>query len=75
VAPNEDDQAEPVKLLEVNEDTVERGVEPIRFGPDPENQVLFASVVVDVSPREFGMILAGQLALPHNWKLGPKLIG
>ncbi|MCX5672128.1 MAG: hypothetical protein NTU94_12490 [Planctomycetota bacterium] len=75
LGPNEDDEGEPLKLLEVNENTVEQGIEPIRFGPDPASEVPFASVVVDVSPREFEMIRQGKLALPHGWKLGAKLIG
>jgi len=75
LSPNEDDEGEPLKLLEVNENTVEQGIEPIGFGPDPAGEVPFASVVVDVSPREFEMISQGKLALPHGWKLGARLIG
>jgi hypothetical protein len=75
LSPNEDDEGEPIKLLEVNENTVEQGIEPIRFGPDPASDMHFASVVVDVSPREFALILQGKLALPHGWRLGAKLIG
>jgi hypothetical protein len=73
-AADEDAPGEPVKLLEVNENTVERGVEPIRFGPDPDGGVPFASIVVDVSPREFEQIRTGRLPLPHGWQLGDKLI-
>ncbi len=74
VAPKEDDDEEPVKLLEVNENTVERGVEPLFFGPHRTTGG-FPLVVVDVTPREFDLILKNQLPLPHGWKLGPKLGG
>jgi hypothetical protein len=72
---NEDSDAEPIKLLEVNENTVEQGIEPIRFGPDEASGVYFASVVVDVSPREFEAIQQRRLSLPHGWSVGLKLIG
>ena len=71
---NEDDDDEPVKLLEVNENTVERGVEPILFGPHPTTGN-FALVVVDLTPREFDQLRRGELVLPDGWRLGPKLIG
>ena len=75
ITANEGSDAEPIKLLEVNENTVEQGIEPIRFGPDEAGGVYFASVVVDVSPREFEAIRQGRLSLPPGWSVGPKLIG
>ncbi len=69
----EDDPDEPLKLLEVNPNTIERGIEPIRFGPDASGGVPFPVVVVDVSPGEFAQVRAGDLKLPNGWSLGPQL--
>ncbi len=63
--------SEPVKLLEVNENTFASGIVPVRFGRSLE--VAVPSVIVEVTPEEFDRIVAGQLALPNGWRLGGEI--
>jgi len=61
---------EPIKLLEVNENTVPSGVLPIQFGPSPASGLSYPSIIVEVTPDEFERIQAHQLELPHGWTVG-----
>jgi hypothetical protein len=67
----EQDQNEPIKLLEVNSATSPSGIWPIAFGPAED--VPYGSVVVEVTPAEYDAIIAGQLDLPDGWELGETL--
>jgi hypothetical protein len=62
--------AEPIKLLEVNENTVPSGIMPIHFGPSPASGLHFSSVIVEVTPDEFQKIQAQELQLPDGWRVG-----
>lgn len=64
---------EPIKLLEVNENTVPSGVLPVSFGPAPANGIPYSSVIVEVSPAEFAKIQTQELKLPRGWRLGEEL--
>lgn len=64
---------EPIKLLEVNANTVPSGVLPVRFGPAPASGVPYPSVIVEVSPEEFLKIQTRELTLPNGWLLGEEL--
>ncbi len=64
---------EPIKLLEVNENTVPSGIVPIRFGPSPASGIHYSSVIVEVTPDEFTKLRAGELKLPDGWTLGEEL--
>jgi hypothetical protein len=69
--------AEPIKLLEVNANTVPSGVLPVSFGPAPASGITYPSTIVEVSPEEFDKIKNEELKLPHGWILGevlPKLL-
>jgi predicted RNase H-like HicB family nuclease len=71
-------RAEPIKLLEVNQDTVPAGVMPLRFGPMPASGIPYSSVIVEVTPDEFEKIKAKELSLPNGWTIGdpiPKTTG
>ncbi len=68
----EDDQTEPIKLLEVNRETAMTGIQPIRFGPHPASGTCYPSIIVEVRPEEFELIVEGKLALPDGWVLGPE---
>ena len=68
VADQEDEDREPVKLLEVNTATSPSGILPIAFGPDPP-RVPYPSVIVDVTEAEFEEIKKGVLPLPSGWRL------
>lgn len=61
---------EPIKLLEVNENTVPSGILPLRFGPAPHVGLHHPSIIVEVTPDEFRMIQRRELALPHGWEVG-----
>jgi len=60
---------EPVKLLEVNEATVE-GIFPLGFDAHPERGIDYPSVIVEVTPDEFEKIKDGEIELPNGWQLG-----
>lgn len=68
----EQDEREPVKLLEVNPATSPSGVFPIAFAADPP-QIPYPSVVVEVTEEEFDLIRTGKLALPFGWRLDKTL--
>jgi hypothetical protein len=72
MADQEDEAAEPVKLLEVNPQTPRAGIVPIAFGADPP-QIPFPSVVIEVTESELDDIRSGSLTLPHGWRLGDTL--
>ena len=41
---------EPIKLLEVNENTVPAGIMPIQFGPSPASGLNYPTIIVEVTP-------------------------
>jgi hypothetical protein len=61
---------EPIKLLEVNTNTVPSGIVPLRFDPAPSIGISFPSTIVEVTPGEFQQIGRGELKLPDGWTLG-----
>jgi hypothetical protein len=65
--------AEPIKILEVNADTVPSGVMPLQFGPAPASGIRFPSVIVEVTPDEFERIRSHDLKLPEGWEIGEEL--
>ncbi len=64
---------EPIKLLEVNTNTVASGVLPVQFGPAPANGVPYPSIIVEVSPEEFEKIKTQELRLPKGWQVGEEM--
>lgn len=71
VSPEEFSEDEPVKLLEVNENSVACGIFPVSFGPG--GQICHSSTIVDVTPSEFREIESGSLPLPDGWQVGQVL--
>jgi len=61
--------AEPIKLLEVNQNTVESGVMPLRFGPAPASGIPYPSIIIEVTPSEFEKIQSHELRLPNGWEI------
>src|SRR5207248_3803137 len=49
----EESRSEPIKLLEVNEDTVPTGVMPLGFDPAPAGGIPFPSIIIELTPYEF----------------------
>lgn len=65
----ENNPGEPVKLLEVNPHTTASGIMPVRLSPHAPSGIFFPSVIVEVHPTEFELLVQGRLTLPHGWKL------
>jgi hypothetical protein len=66
-------RSEPIKLLEVNENTVPSGVMPLHFGPVPAIGIPFPSIILEVTPEEFTKIRSHELKLPKDWEIGEEL--
>ena len=65
--------SEPIKLLEVNANTVPSGIMPLRFDAAPTSGIPFPSVIIEVTPDEYEQIKKNELKLPYDWALGPVL--
>src|SRR5689334_15303727 len=46
-------EGEPIKLLEINKDTVRAGIVPVYFGTHPSSGIFYPSVVVEIAPEEY----------------------
>ncbi|MEO8497400.1 MAG: hypothetical protein ABI614_20205 [Planctomycetota bacterium] len=64
---------EPIKLLEVNENTIPSGIMPLSFGPSPGVGFEHPSVIIEVTPDEFECIKRDEMELPYGWRLGDLL--
>lgn len=72
MAKREDDEREPLKLLEVNPATSPSGVVPIAFGASPP-EMPYPLVIVEVTEAEYQAILSDTLELPEGWYLDTQL--
>jgi hypothetical protein len=71
----EDDPREPIKLLEVVEGTIERGVEPIAFSADPARGIEYPVEIVEISPREYMKIENKTVSFEEQvWTVGAELL-
>jgi hypothetical protein len=71
---NEDDPRDPIKLLEVVEGTLERGIEPVAFPADPARGIDYPVLIIEVSPREYQTIRNDVAGLKvHGWSMGSEL--
>jgi len=61
---------EPIKLLEVNENTVPSGILPLHFGPSPASGLHYSCVIMEVTPDEYQKIQSAELRLPNEWRIG-----
>jgi hypothetical protein len=69
------DPDDPIKLLEVVEGTIERGIEPVAFTADPAHGIEYPSIVVEISPTEYEAIRDGKLGFGNfHWTLGEELL-
>jgi hypothetical protein len=69
----ESGEAEPIKLLEVNEATAPTGVMPLHFGPVPASGIPYPSVILEVTPGEYEEIITEKIKLPSGWTIGEEL--
>ena len=61
---------EPIKLLEVNENTVPSRIRPLQFGPAPAAGLYYSSIILEVTPDEDQKIQNKELKLPDGWRVG-----
>jgi hypothetical protein len=68
----DDDPTEPIKLLEVNEDSLPLGIRAVYFRAHPASGIIYPSSIVEVTPEEFEALSRGDggLSLPTGWRLG-----
>ncbi len=66
-------RSEPIKLLEVNADTVASGIVPLHFGAAPASGIPYPSIIIEVTPEEFDKIQSNAMKLPEGWKIGEEL--
>jgi hypothetical protein len=66
----EQDPKEPIKLLEVNADTIAAGIQPIGFPPAPKSGIHFSTIIVAITPDEYSQLRGESLSLPHGWTIG-----
>jgi hypothetical protein len=62
------DPREPIKLLEVNANTLPTGsIEPFSFSSTSE--IPFVTHVAEITPDEYARLQRGELSLPEGWSL------
>jgi hypothetical protein len=62
------DPREPIKLLEVNANTIATGsVEPFSFSPTSD--VPFVTEIAEITPEEYTKLQKRELAMPEGWPL------
>ena len=65
---NEDDPNEPIKLVEVNAETVATGsFEPYRFAPTKDTP--YPTSIAEVTPEEIEALRSTPGAIPDSWNL------
>jgi hypothetical protein len=74
VGPDESHPREPIKLLEVNRNTIASGIVPLHFGPHAATGVCYPTVIVEITPEEFLELQRKRLALPDHWSLGEEYL-
>ncbi|MCY3022392.1 MAG: hypothetical protein NTW87_25710 [Planctomycetota bacterium] len=67
---NEELPNEPLKLLEVNTNSVGVGIRPIEFAARVEGAAWYPPVVIiEVTPEEYQKIRGNPALLPNGWQL------
>lgn len=60
--------SEPIKLLEVNRNTIAAGVMPLFFGALPARGIHYPSVIIEITPAEYRRLgKTKKLRLPVGW--------
>jgi hypothetical protein len=72
---DDQDPKDPIRLLEVVEGTIERGIEPIGFTADPARGIEYPSVIVEVSPEEYKIVRNDGFRFGNrDWTIGEELL-
>ena len=72
VSPNEDVPEEPMKLLEVNSNTLPMGILPVGFPAriEKESDAWYPrAIIIEVTPGEYQQILADPGLIPNGWRM------
>jgi len=64
----EQDPDEPIKLLEVNKDTIPAGIMPLGFDGVPISGN-YPTVIIEITPAEFDDVRCGKREVPVGWRL------
>lgn len=64
---------EPIKLLEVNQNTIPSGMHPLHFDPVPASGIHYPTVIIEVTPAEYEVILRQPDTLPHGWRISEEI--
>lgn len=71
---DEGNPREPIKLLEVMNGAIERGIEPVSFPANPGLGIPFSSMIVELSPAEYANLDRNDIAYrSYKWKIGQEL--
>ena len=73
IGPNEESDAEPIKLLEVSEATFTVG-RVISFGFGPTSEFPYNSRIATITPQEMGQVRRQEIPLPEGWNLGDAVL-
>jgi hypothetical protein len=72
---DDQDPNDPIRLLEVVEGTIERGIEPIGFTADPARGIEYPSIIVEISPAEYNSVRNGRVRIAdRDWTIGKELL-
>ena len=71
----DDDSTQPIRLLEVVDGTIERGIEPVGFPAMRDKGIPFSSVIVEISPREYEALRREPFLAfrSEKWTIGTQL--
>lgn len=69
----ENQDTEPIKLLEINQLTVPAGVQPVYFGTHAASGMVYPSVVVEITPDEYNANTLEELSERFGWSPGPEI--
>jgi len=68
ISPTEDEQDEPIKLLEVSRDTFKTGrVDTLTFAASGD--ITYPSRVAIITPEEYEGIRTGSISMPKGWDI------
>lgn len=60
---------EPIKMLEVDSETIPSGMQPLCFGHCQEEGINYPPcIIISVTPEEFDHIEDGSMILPNGWR-------
>ena len=70
VSNNEGHPNEPLKLLEVNTETLALGIRPVWFPARTEGNQWYPPVaIIEITPEEFENVKANPGLIPNNWQM------